>query len=286
MASLFKDKRGYWYLQFYDRDKLPTRKKVALHTKKKTEATAWKSRREKEFILGQFDPWGPPIFERSLTLSEVAEAYFKERPELRPKSCEAYRGVAAGMESMLEVDMLIQHVSIGSLREYIYDSTVSAATRRHRFGHLRSLFGWAIKRKLILENPFSDLSSPKNETRVPRFLAFDEFTTFIRFIEQHIESLYASNKARDGQLKWLPVLIQLAVFTGLRRGELVSLDWNDVDFEEGYILVRNKTGFKTKSGNERAVPLISQAHDLLEAWKNQRTVSPQDPVFLGQAGSD
>jgi len=284
MASLFKDKRGFWYLQFYDRNKYPPRKKVALYTKKKTEANTWKKRREKEFIAGSYDPWGTLSFEHSLTLSEVVESYFKERPELRPKSREAYQGVAAGMRALLGVDMLVQHISITSLREYVYDDSISAATKKHRFGHLRTLFAWATKKKLLLENPFEDLSPPKRETRVPRILTYEEFTTFIAFVEKHIESQYASKRARNGQLRWLPVLIQLAVFTGLRRGELVSLDWNDIDFKEGYITVRNKAGFKTKSGSERAVPLISQARELLLHWRSEQTTTAIDAVFLGAGG--
>jgi integrase len=54
--------------------------------------------------------------------------------------------------------------------------------------------------------------------------------------------------------------------TGLRRGELLSLKWTDVDLDARLLTVRAENA---KSGRERHVPLNREAHDVLLRWANQ-----------------
>lgn len=54
-------------------------------------------------------------------------------------------------------------------------------------------------------------------------------------------------------------LIQFAIQTGMRRGELFALRWDDIDLGRGLIHVRD-----TKSGRDRVVPLSSRARAVLE----------------------
>jgi integrase len=56
-----------------------------------------------------------------------------------------------------------------------------------------------------------------------------------------------------------PIVI-LALHTGMRRGEILSLRWNQVDFVRGLILVQ-----RTKSGRDRIVPMNSTVSDTLTA---------------------
>ncbi len=65
--------------------------------------------------------------------------------------------------------------------------------------------------------------------------------------------------ALEGQ-PWLQNIVTVALHTGMRRGEIFSLQWFDVDFGRGLINVRN-----TKSGKDRAVPMNSVARGLLES---------------------
>ena len=51
-----------------------------------------------------------------------------------------------------------------------------------------------------------------------------------------------------------PVVI-LAIHTDMRRGELLSLRWANVDFERGLIHVMNSQREQTKSGHSRSIPM-------------------------------
>ena len=70
-------------------------------------------------------------------------------------------------------------------------------------------------------------------------------------------------------------LMRLALFTGMRRGELFKLQINDVDFERGFIRIRDPKG-----GPDQRVPLNEAVRQLLET--HPRTDSPY--IFPGRYG--
>jgi integrase len=73
----------------------------------------------------------------------------------------------------------------------------------------------------------------------------------------------------------LGVFVRVALATGARRGELLKLEWKDVDLKSGSILLRD-----TKNSDDRRVPLIGEAKARLEAWSKVRNL--KDPrVFPG-----
>jgi integrase len=92
-------------------------------------------------------------------------------------------------------------------------------------------------------------------------------------------------------------LLLCAVRTGLRRGELIGLQWGDIDLERRYLLVRRAVVRGTvglpKSNKIRRVDLSSQlCTELtvrreirkLEAMSRGETFSVDEPVFLSPRG--
>ncbi len=61
-------------------------------------------------------------------------------------------------------------------------------------------------------------------------------------------------------------VIQFAIETGMRRGEIVRLQWRDVDINRRVATLRD-----TKNSFDRDVPLSSQAMDILERQKKDRS---------------
>lgn len=66
---------------------------------------------------------------------------------------------------------------------------------------------------------------------------------------------------------WLRVACSLALYAGLRRGEVASLLWGDVDFAREVILVARSWSGATKSGKVRTVPLPPELAATLESWR-------------------
>jgi len=81
--------------------------------------------------------------------------------------------------------------------------------------------------------------------------------------------------------RWIP-LFATAVYTGMRRGELLGLRKRDVDFEAGLIYVRRShRAATTKGGHADAIPI---ATELLPYLREAFARSPSDLVFPGPTG--
>ena len=96
-------------------------------------------------------------------------------------------------------------------------------------------------------NPVKPLRRPKIDNRRERRLQAGEWQAL----------LDAVNEARSPLLK---PLLQLALATGMRRGELLSMQWRHVDLERRTVLLP-----RTKNGRARTVPLSPKAAVVLSA---------------------
>jgi integrase len=75
--------------------------------------------------------------------------------------------------------------------------------------------------------------------------------------------------------------ILLSLHTGLRRGELLQLEWEDIDFERRNLTVRSESA---KSSKARHVPLNNMAYDVLKRWRKHNAKAVH--VFPGKDGDD
>ena len=77
-------------------------------------------------------------------------------------------------------------------------------------------------------------------------------------------------------------MVELFAFTGLRRGELIGLRWEDVEFEELILHVRRSVvamveGAPKTEASMKDVPLDAQTAESLRAWKAKSAyVAPDD----------
>ena len=104
---------------------------------------------------------------------------------------------------------------------------------------------------------------PKVHNKKTEDLTAEQLNTLLEAIDQD-PNLKAAN------------FMKMALFTGMRRGELFKLQWQDLDFERGFIHIRGPKG-----GVDQKIPLNQTARELLEA--HPRTGSPY--VFPGRGGN-
>ncbi|MFO7667006.1 MAG: site-specific integrase [Desulfobacterales bacterium] len=69
--------------------------------------------------------------------------------------------------------------------------------------------------------------------------------------------------------------MKMVLFTGMRRGELFRLKWSDIDFEKGFIHLRDPKG-----GPDQTIPLNDSAHQLLKIHPGSKS----EFVFPGRKG--
>jgi integrase len=96
------------------------------------------------------------------------------------------------------------------------------------------------------------------------------------------DQLQALAKAIDADLHpQAGNLIKLALLTGMRRGEMFRLRWNDIDFERGFI-----TLVEPKGGRDVTIPLNTEASALLQSIPREKYTPYVFPGRFGQQRRD
>ena len=78
------------------------------------------------------------------------------------------------------------------------------------------------------------------------------------------------------------IFYAMAVYTGMRAGELAAIEWSDINLEHRIITVQRSFDGPTKSNKVRYVPILDPLLPLLRAWRLRH---PGRLVFTSQAGT-
>lgn len=279
---------GRWFGYFSDANRKPKQKSVPLDTGLKSAATLRFNELQRRFAdpKDPFDPWNPGAdAQKHVVLSAAVEEFKVDRSHLRPKTQVAYRTATTGLLSHTPPDLVTTYLSADHVRPYVEDASVSAATRRHRYRHLAAFFKWSQDRGYLSKNPLDEIRLPKEQKQVAAFLTVSQLERLLAAIDADATMKRSEGQAREKEITWLKDLILIAVGTGLRRGELVNLRWQDIDLETRFLTVRNRdSGFQTKSGHERSIPLVGDALEVIRRLNAQRTDEIDGPVLTGVGG--
>ena len=148
-------------------------------------------------------------------------------------------------------------VDIDTLNQYIADlrdrKGYRNATTARKVASVKSFFGFMAENSIIIEDPTESLGTPKVGRALPKFLTEDEITKLLE-----VSCKPGTNEGhRDA------VIMELLYATGLRVGELVSLNVGDVNTEESYIRCLGK------GSKERIVHLYPKALQELMKYMQQ-----------------
>lgn len=108
---------------------------------------------------------------------------------------------------------------------------------------LRAMLHKAVYWQLIVSNPAERVQPPK--ARKPKRRSYDDEQT--KILLENLEQL----SIEDTKYK---VAIILTVFTGVRLGELMGLEWQDVDFKNGIISINRSSQYLADMGVFTKVP--------------------------------
>ena len=136
----------------------------------------------------------------------------------------------------------LSHIYIRSWLAQLKDGGLTAKSINRKISTLRSFFKYGLKMGWIMQTPMTKINAPKNEKRLPRFIAKKE----LDLLFNHIEFPNDWNGKTDR-------LIFLIFYnTGLRLSELISLKENSVDFSNQNIKILGK------GNKERIIPMSQE----------------------------
>jgi len=152
---------------------------------------------------------------------------------------------------------------------------VKPATVRRELQTLGSVLTWARKDLLIPmpENPVSAIRLPPAAKARDRRLEDGEEARLLESLKDHaapVQGAKRSGNYRVGTRNiWIKPLIELAIETAMRLGELLALRWENVNLKEQTAYLPD-----TKNGESRTVPLSTRAVALLESLPSKGVDGP------------
>lgn len=256
----------------------------------KTEARAWYRRKMIEIENHGF------INSEHVTFEEVANRWLLNKKHTVASSsynkyeteCKLHLIPALG-------NKLIKNITIADCQLLVYKWSKKLKLYDKLVNDASSIFNLAIKYKVVHDNPFKQIERPKVSTkRKIRSFTKDEFVTFQKGLREYYES--TNYKA----FAFLYVLSH----TGLRKGELLALTWQNINFNDGMLnikqaVTRDKNNQlvigKTKNiYSNRHVPIGNETIKILKKWRliqrhelqyfNVVSLKPNQLVFTSQNG--
>ena len=146
----------------------------------------------------------------------------------------------------------VESVSYLDIRIYLtklYEKKLARKSVARKISSLRSFYKFLLREKIIKDNPFSLVSIPKLEKRLPDFFYGEEMQELFEVCETNTP-LGLRNLA----------LLELLYATGIRVGECSQVQLKDLDFFLSTVLVHGK------GSKDRYIPFGSFAHDSMEKY--------------------
>jgi integrase len=232
-------KRGkVWWIDYYDQNRL--RVQESSHSSIRRDAEALLALRKAEVIRG--------IYRRpvKITFGEFSAKYM-EHAKANKRSWLRDEQMLKHLKEFFGTERQLAEITPADIEGYKLHrkAEVSGSTVNRELALLKRMFNLAITWDLFLD---------LNPVRKVKF--FREINTGLRVVSPEEEAKLLRNAS-----PYVQDVIQFALNTGLRIGEIFGLRWSDVDLEKNILNV-----FAPKTQKRRAVPINGQARKVLEYW--------------------
>jgi integrase len=248
----YRKDRGSWWVSYPDAAGRRQRESVAAQTRPQAVAAraALMLKAERERVLG--------VKEASDITTADLLARFKrhQKPRLRPTTFERLDGILEALTARLPERA--RDISRKTVADYISarSEEVAPGTVQKEITVLKHALRLAVEWELLNSNSAQGVTLPKLPEGRTRYLSPTELKA-----------------ALEAAPDWMRAPLALAAFTGMRRGELLGLQWKDVDIDNRKVYLH-----ETKNGSLRVVPLNQLAFRVVASLPSG---APGDTVLPG-----
>lgn len=151
------------------------------------------------------------------------------------------------------------------IKSNMAEKNLSPRSIQYALATVRQVYNVAKKQDIFKgDNPVKKIKMPKMDNRRTRFLSENEAEQLLEILKDKHTLLY--------------IIALVSLYGGLRAGEIINLEWKDLNFAESMILIRD-----SKNGLSRHAFMTKQVKKELRELRKQIDPS-QKPVFSATEG--
>lgn len=204
--------------------------------------------------------------EKKIKFEDFADEYFNVHSKQHKKSWKTDSYIINRLKDVFRGRFLqditakdIEDYRIVRLKEKVNGKPISPATINRHLDVLSNIFNKAIEWNKLQNNPMKAVKSLKVALGRLRFLEKEETAKLIANCSGYIK----------------PIVV-IALNTGMRKGEILGLKWEDIDYKRNLITLLN-----TKNGEKREVPMNGNVQNVLRSVKKH---PESDYLFCNKNG--
>jgi site-specific recombinase XerD len=188
-----------------------------------------------------------------------------------------YRELFRLNDFLLSKDIVdINLISTRILREYIYRSkesrNLASSSTSKLIAIIKSFFNYLEEDEVIAKNPTRKIKVPPKINKIPTVMSKHEVDNIIRSVD-YTPLRYRKNTVRDR------LILTLLYYTGIRRSELLKLNWDDLNLSKSTLVIRSGKGNK-----DRLIPIHPTLSDLLDKYLEERLPLIDNALIIGEKG--
>lgn len=222
---------------------------------RRADAEAWARQQESEMDRGA---WRDRSSADSTTLYALLDRYRKDVvPTKRGAEIESLRVATLMRDDIARYKLsALSPLVLADWRDRRLADGCVGATVRRELDILSAVFNWARRELMIaVENPVSSIRRPPPSKARDRRLEDGEEARLMAALEDGPGSRADGKTYRHGTRNpWIRPIVELALETAMRRGEILSLTWENINLSRRTAYLPD-----TKNGEARTAPLSSRA---------------------------
>ena len=167
-------------------------------------------------------------------------------------------------------------ISTSTIRQYFYYARESRGLCQSSISKIiatiKSFFNYLEEEEIIVKNPARKIRVPKKIYRIPSVMSKYEVDLIIRSVD-FAPLRCRKNNTRD------KLVLSLLYYTGIRKSELLNLNWTDINLSKSSVIIR-----RGKGGKDRLIPLHRKVTELLDKYLDERLPLKTDALIIGEQG--
>ena len=165
---------------------------------------------------------------------------------------------------------LLEQVDLPLLREWLaslYDKGLTTISIRRKIAAIRAMFKFLRQEGITETNPATRLRTPRPGQRLPDVMSAEKTNNMLDAVESG-EPVEKPSRERD------IAFLELLYGCGIRVGELVGIDLDDLDLSEGWLKVHGK------GNKQRQVPVGERAVDAVNRYLASRSAAADERALF------